>query len=925
MQYTRQVQYLHSQLAPTVPIDSFIDAIKPAALGLTDKSQFYAPVRFAVQICGGINAAAGAIRVDVPIHANERWLDDMKKRFAGMIGLKNSLQGSDISFRTVAGQDISTIDQQHLPRVGKLNVYVGDKKIRLPAMPAIPVEYSVCKEANIQAWLQQVSAELPDLIAHELVAQKNLTQLDAAVRGDGPVLKLIQKHLLSSAAPGGGGWNEFLRTHHMNSPDRISSSEAQSTLVSVSKDMLSNLRRFIEASAEPIGSYISHLDAKRIASDLSKRSEQDVDHYKPLLAAVPGGAGNGNIDGHELYRKIAEDALASPFVQQAIIATVYTRPIESGGCRWSFEDEKKLRRADDKKKANATVEIAQEKVAKATKAADAAAKAAASETNPRKKAALQAETNRLAAEKRAAEQAAAEAAASMQRQQAEAMRKAQEEAAEAKKQVSKKSDAVPAQVDNNYDDTRDRVDKRLRSALDDEKDTVDILDKFIEEQLEPLDGNDADNLFRDITISFALNPDEYELADEVGEDEDETLEKFKLLVDDIVAFRETQIADKADTGVRTVGDVSMIKKLPVAEKKRIVGFINQLIDSKDQITFLKQGFKEPNIFTKEKSVARYNAFEKYFGIKKFASTAAAVRPEKRLAHVLEVVKDTKLDFTTFEKIKDADINAQIGAHHPWNAQIHHTLQPLADGAYPTYYNLLHTQQNMSKNAAFAGDVVETYKAYHMFSGLPISPPGLLVEPIAKRAASGGGGGRRSKKKSGKWNDSSDDENKFHRMKSEMPPLIPLGDHVGLEPIQCGSCGGHSSDEDEPQNEKMMSMIRGNLPPLERIDCGMSSDEDDEVEKKKRIGSSIAPPVVPLNGMPKLVPLSAPATASAVAGGIPPRPPLIRLSDVQAKIRSRLVPISDDMQDIESSDSMANEDIGDAYNLPGCNDVFGPDF
>jgi hypothetical protein len=831
MQYTRQVQYLHSQLAPAVPIDSFINAIKPAALGLTDKSQFYAPVRFSVQICGGINAPAGAIRVDVPIHANERWLDDMKKRFAGMIGLKNSLQGSDISFRTVAGQDIATMDQQHLPRVGKLNVYVGEKKIRLPAMPAIPVEYSVCKEANIQAWLQQVSAELPELIAHELVAQKNLTQLDAAVRGDGPVLKLIQRHLVESSPAasggGGGGWSEFLRTHHMNSPDRIGSSEAQATLVSVSKDMLSNLRRFIEAAAEPIGSYISHLDAKRIASDLSKRSEQDVDHYKPLLAsAAPGSAGNGSIDGHELYRKIAEDALASPFVQQAIIATVYTRPIESG-CRWLPGKEPGKDGKENPKSVQVVDEDEQDKQAnsaqkKATQAKEAAEKAAAEETDARKKAALQEEADRLAAEERKTKQAAADAAEALEKkQQEEALRKEKEDQAAAQKQ---------------------------QKQVEQEKE---------EEEEEEETGN----------VNPQAPPDS----------------RFNAAVSAFV--KDIKGAD--DAKVNTL-IATYIRKNFAAGAEGVVN-LNNLRD---------------------------------------------VYEPTRVVFTTGVPSDTRKGFLrSIAPLIKADplvqIEASIGAHHPWNAQIHHTLQPLADGAYPTYYNLLHTKQDMSKDAAFAGDVVETYKAYHMFSGLPISPPGFVVEPIAKRAAAASGGGRRTnKKKSGKWSDSSsDDDSKFHRMKSEMPPLIPLGDYAagGLEPIECGSCGGNSSSDDESQDEKKMSMIRGNLPPLERIDCGMSSsDEDDETDKKKnvksRIGSSIAPPLVPLNGMPKLVPLSAPA-ASAVAG-IPPRPPLVRLSDVQAKIRSRLVPISDDMQDIESSDSMANEDIGDAYGLPSCSDVFG---
>lgn len=59
MEYTGQIQYIHSQLAPDMAIDAFVEALNPTAIGLANETQFYAPFRFSVQICGGINAAAG--------------------------------------------------------------------------------------------------------------------------------------------------------------------------------------------------------------------------------------------------------------------------------------------------------------------------------------------------------------------------------------------------------------------------------------------------------------------------------------------------------------------------------------------------------------------------------------------------------------------------------------------------------------------------------------------------------------------------------------------------------------------------------------------------------------------------------------------------------------------------------------------------
>jgi hypothetical protein len=92
-------------------------------------------------------------------------------------------------------------------------------------------------------------------------------------------------------------------------------------------------------------------------------------------------------------------------------------------------------------------------------------------------------------------------------------------------------------------------------------------------------------------------------------------------------------------------------------------------------------------------------------------------------------------FNTF--MENKVIKAQIGleAHHPWNAQIHHTLQPVA-GVFPTYYNVLHTKQDMTMTAPYVGDTEATYRAYHLYAGVGTCPKsGFKVnEPVAIVAA-----------------------------------------------------------------------------------------------------------------------------------------------------------------------------------------------
>jgi hypothetical protein len=62
------------------------------------------------------------------------------------------------------------------------------------------------------------------------------------------------------------------------------------------------------------------------------------------------------------------------------------------------------------------------------------------------------------------------------------------------------------------------------------------------------------------------------------------------------------------------------------------------------------------------------------------------------------------------------IDSPLQNLNPWNALIHHTIAPIG-GAYPTYYNVLHTKQDMSASAPYKGDAEATYDAYHLYAGM----------------------------------------------------------------------------------------------------------------------------------------------------------------------------------------------------------------
>jgi hypothetical protein len=316
--FTPRILYLHSQLAPESSVERFADLLDPKTVGLTDKSQFYAPVRFNVQVCGGINAAAGAIRLDVPVHANPNWLQVMKSRFSGMCGVPNA---ASMDFKTITGKSISEFAPDDMSQVGKLNVFVNNKLLRLPEMPTVPVEFSVSKSDHIQKWFnEKVATVLPEVIASELSKCNSEHEINKAIEPNGAIQKTIEKTIRASLD--GKSWTEFVRTHHMNSPSYMPKEFSADTLKVISSEMLHNVRQFVGAASNDIESYLAHIRSKKLSKD-------------PDFAPVLGKVNNNTpkINGQKMYNKLMQDAISTPSLVHNVVDTLFTQPI-GRGCRW---------------------------------------------------------------------------------------------------------------------------------------------------------------------------------------------------------------------------------------------------------------------------------------------------------------------------------------------------------------------------------------------------------------------------------------------------------------------------------------------------------------------------------------------------------------------------------------------------------------
>jgi hypothetical protein len=543
--FTSTVGHLHSRLAPQVPIEEFVDLLNPKAFGLEDKSQFYKPICFSIQL--GRNASDGAIAMNVPVHANPEWMDMFKKRTAQMLNMKST---RGMEFRTINGKALDKFSIDNLPHVGKLNLFVDGNKVRMDTVPPVPLEYSVQKTGNLAAFYKDViERDLPDKIAAELL-HKNVDQIDEAIRVDGAVQKCIERHIEDSIRD----WPEFVRIHHMNSPYEITPEAAKDVLKRVSKDLLVSVRSMVSASVKEIAAYVRAVEHKR----QEEKNGSDM-HNAPILgreifSVTKGTAIATPQHGLEMFRKIAADALAaSPITKQAVLDTLYIKPLGCKAAKWDHETLKKQRK-------------------------------------------------------------------------------------------------------NNYGSVvkQEEDDKQRRG-----------------------ERNNTRNNYGDV---------------------------------------DTQVRERRERD---------------AER----GFVNSQV------------------------------------------SAAAPR-------ALE--------------------------HHPWNAQIHHSLKPLAGGVFPAYYNVLHTKQDMTKEAPYAANVEETYKMYHLLVGAPVMPAGRVVNPKTS--------------------------------KGKAPPLIDAVIRPFPNPVPITA----EMRQKLLAAQGVQGKMRGLLEPVDCHCSNSSSSEDEEEPVNASITASKAPPVIDIS-------------------------------------------------------------------------------
>ena len=921
--YTTQVQLWHQQLAPTIPIESFVEYLDADMLGLENRAQFYAPVEFAVHVRGPISGPAGAVRLHVPVHANEDWLPILEHRIGAMFGVD---EDADVELKTLSGRSLDTFSPDELASVGKLNVFIDGQRARMHELPQVPMEYSINKMDSIHAWFHAVKEDLPEMLAQEMM-HKSAAEMNAAIAPGGAVEHLIKTHLRESTTD----WNEFVRVNHMNSPAYLEEEGSDALLDHIAGSIRSTLRSFVESSADDISTYLQSVEAERVAQQL-RADGKDTDEYKPIF-------GNTNLqvkvsadDGFDMYHGIMESLFDLPTVETEVVNAIYTKPI--AGCRWEKEPPRYgdaplrlgtnaialLKQIENAKTQAELKRIMDDNYMQLNQAAVALYFVRAENMSDGSAPDL----NKATLERMARISGLRVSKTSKtiidtlfgffdkKNDKFKADKPAEQSwtdyfaswvptfglfAQKPSKPAPRTTTTPVPQRQNNIDmQTRNRV---FQNTITDRKTTLRDIENLLQESgsmfTEPtirvymqraeefFNAGDIPSKPDDDTLEFLLDaasidpiPDVdgwtllqskyWTQKEEVGPewleafrqaiDNARTQSDLKQLVDNNIAYlntsnaiayleRTTALGGNPPVPLKAVVD-KLYKVLPIVDQNGTVaqrfkharvtwgGADEEFVpdddggsssdeesdvvseDDVDDREFRSAQDLEKMIFTGEGSRQK--------NIDLLVQEGIAIDQEDAKSKLKNYIGNaTKSRMLTLLQEKYR-INSTIETHHPWNAQIHHTLKEVAGGVYPEYYTDRHMHEDMTQNAEYAGDVGKTYDAYHLFANAHPMPAGVKINapvdlvPIECHAKKDEKKKKKKKKNRPMRSAMGDDDlvpvaNDYYETLDELVPIMPVESNTDeappIVPIACHGNKKYQSDDDDEEDEGRMG---SEIPP-----------------------------------------------------------------------------------------------------------------
>jgi len=319
--FSRAFLDVHRFIGAGHSVSHFAAVANPEALGFTSRADYYKPVRFRIKLAGEDRVASGIALMDIPVQANPNWFDDLKARVAKMMGLPSRTQ---LDICDVTGKSIGGKTFLELTHVGQLDVFCQDRRKRLRRQPETPAEYSVSKAADIQAWVDVVAGQVPDMVADQL-ANKGLAGVNHAICENGAVHQRI-RGALKQAVPG-GDWPEFCRVMAKNSPKTPNKAQANALLSDASKLVLSYVRSFIAANGEQIHDYVSAMQAKRLAQTSGESKLQAPVLGKGLISSNLEHVTTAT--GRSMYQRQMEDAMGVPTLKASLCKLMYYQKARS--------------------------------------------------------------------------------------------------------------------------------------------------------------------------------------------------------------------------------------------------------------------------------------------------------------------------------------------------------------------------------------------------------------------------------------------------------------------------------------------------------------------------------------------------------------------------------------------------------------------
>lgn len=296
--YRQSVINAWERAGSRLTLDEWVQTIAKRMPQFSNPEDIYAPVNLTVKIAGDIDDANGNVRIAVA-PTDKEWYPKLIQGLEEMTGERH------LTVQDYLGNPIEKMNARQLSFAGELDVVDKStgKPVRLPEIVPPPLSMATDKNIRLKKWWNGLQDSLAKDVASRLQG-KNMAEIAQATLEGGLIQKSVSNFLRDNT-PGGLEWDTFIKTY---GADNVAKNmDPEETMNFISKGILYNIREGLMANENMVRNYHATSGVGSEASLWKSTKNREATRYQKDF---------------DMYRDIAEDALALPMVGTHMVNTI---------------------------------------------------------------------------------------------------------------------------------------------------------------------------------------------------------------------------------------------------------------------------------------------------------------------------------------------------------------------------------------------------------------------------------------------------------------------------------------------------------------------------------------------------------------------------------------------------------------------------